>query len=330
MNLLNGERVVLLSTNCSLELAQKIADNLELPLSSRVCGRFNDGEVQVQIGMDVPLRNSWIFIIGSTPPPMESWGEVWLLADAAKRAGAKQVVWVVPYIGYGRQDRKMEGHDPISSKTLLNLTVAAGVQQIIGVDLHCGQAQGFIDIPFSNLWGRKLVLQRILEILGIHYGRKEDENLLSELALAGPDPGAYKLTWHYAGKFNCILVGALKTRPEPGKFEMVLVAGDKAAGRDVIMLDDMSDTCGTLIEMGDLLTGKGARRIIAGFTHAVLSGNAIGKLNASKIERIVTTDTLPLKQQSDKIEVVSVAGELAQAIECVVTGKSVSSLAKQL
>ncbi len=330
---LDPNNVVLLATEASLDLSQSISKKLKLPLSECRCGRFNDGEVRVDIGDNAPLRNSWVFIIGATPPPMEHWTEVWLLADAAFRAATPEhrIVWVAPYVGYGRQDRKINVHDAISSKLFFNMTKVAHVGQIIAVDLHCGQAQGFFEGPMANLWGRKIVLQRILQKLNIPYDGIDQQRLQS-IALGGPDPGAYKICWHYASKFNCILVGGLKTRPAPGELEMVLVGGNKVQDRTVIILDDMSDTSGTVIEFAKLVKEKGAKQVIAGFTHPVLSsdGNgidAVTKIESSAIDAVVTTDTLPLKRTSPKFEVVSVADELAEAIRRTVIGDSVSGMA---
>ncbi len=331
MKQLDPDHVVLLSNNLSQTLAGSIAKRLDLPVSPAIVERFSDGEVRVQIGTEVPIRNSWVFIIGSTPPPAENWVETWLLADAARRAAAEKVIWVAPYIGYGRQDRKIKGHDPISSKVFMSICERIiRYNQIIAIDLHSGQSQGFVDIPCSNLWGRKLVLRHILNRMGLSYNDGDISEELSRLAIGGPDPGAYKVTWHYAGKFNCILVGGLKTRPAPGQHEMVLVGGDKAKGRDVVILDDMSDTSGTLVEFARLLKEKGAKQIYAGFSHSVLSGSAIEKIEASEIDYVVTTDTIPPKRTSPKIEVITVADELAEAIYNVVNGESVSGLVDQL
>ena len=248
------------------------------------------------------------------------------MADAAVRAGAHDIIWVAPYIGYGRQDRKIEGHDPISASVALRLTVEAGVTQIISVDLHCGQLQAFIPIPFANLWGRKLIMQRILGMLGIS---RDDKEKLSRLAIVAPDPGSYHVASHYAGKFACILIGGLKTRPEPNISEIVLVGGEKAKGRPAIILDEMIDTCGTVIEVSEKLDDKEASSILVGASHAVLSGDAIELIEDSPIKKVVVTDTIPLERTSPKIEVVTVAGELATAIQYAATKGIVSGLAKQ-
>lgn len=326
MTKVNGKDVVLLAGGSVPALADSISSILDIPLGSRMIGRHNDGEVKIAIGQDVPLRGKKVFIIQSTPPPGENWFELWFLADAARRAGASDVIWVAPYIGYGRQDRKIKGHDPISAAVVLEQTITAGVKQIISVDLHSGQLQGFIPNPFGNLWGRKLILKRILAYLGI---TTEDPKNLSELAFIAPDAGSYGVAMYYAQKFGSILIGALKNRPKPGVSEIVLVGGEKAEGRTCILLDDAADTLGTLKGVSERLHKKGAKRILAGATHPLLTGNAIPDLEASPIEKLFVSDSIPLKGVSEKIEVVSVAEELAKAITLVMTNGIVSELPSQ-
>jgi len=322
----NGNDMVLLAGNSVPELAAKISDNLKIPLSKALVGRYADDEVRVQIGTEVPIRDKKVFIIQSTCSPAENWFELFLLADAARRAGAHDLVWVGPYLGYSRQDRKVDGHDPISAAVALNMAVTAGITQIISVDLHSGQLQGFVPIPFANLWGRKMVLRRILKFLGISLDDKEG---LSQLAILAPDAGSYQVAHHYAEKFQCILLGAVKTRPRPNISELALVGGEKAKGRIVIILDEMMDTCGTMIHAADRLMEKEAKRVIAGASHALFSGNAVEEIEKSQIEKVVVTDTIPIKKRSPKIEVVSVASELAKAIQYAANKGIVSGLATQ-
>ena len=328
MGVVNGEDVVLLTGNSVPDLAQSVSRKLKIPLSDANVERFNDGEVQVQIGKKVALRGKTVFIIQSTFPPAENWLEMWLLADAAHLAGAKDIIWLATYMGYARQDRKIAGHDPISAAMVLRMTVAAGVTQIIAVDLHCGQIQGFENIPFANLWGRKLILRHILKMLDIS---SENKKQLSELAIIAPDPGSYYVASHYASKFSCILIGGLKIRSAPGEIEeIVLVGGEKAEGRTCIILDEMIDTAGTIIGVAEKLESKKADRILVGTTHPLLSGSAVESIDESPIEKVVVADTIPLKKSSSKIEVVTVATELATAIEYVTNKGIVSGLAGQL
>lgn len=318
---------VLLTGNSVPALAKSISEKLAIPITGGIVGRFTDGEVRVEIDPNTPLRDRTVFIIQSTQPPAEHWFELWLLSDAARRAGAEKVIWVAPYIGYGRQDRKRQGHDPISAKVALNNTVINGVTEIIPVDLHCGQLQGFADIPIGNLWGRKLIVRAILEELGL----LPLAGPLTQLAFNSPDAGSFAVSSYYAGKLGAYLIPSLKNRLEPNKVEeIVLVAGDKAEGRDTIPLDDMVDTATTLIGVGGHLKARGAKRVIEGATHALLSGDAIERIEASpNIDLMFVTDTIPLKRPSPKIRVVSVAGELAMAMKLVITGGIVSSLPKQ-
>ncbi len=318
---------VLLAGNSVPELARRVSVILNIPLTAAVVGRFADGEVRVEIDPNAALRDRTVFIIQSTQPPAEHWFELWLLADAARRAGASKIIWVAPYIGYGRQDRKKQGHDPISAKIVITNTVLSGVTEIIPVDLHCGQIQGYADIPISNLWGRKLIIRAILDDMGLrmHAGP------LTHLAFNNPDAGSFAVASYYAGKYGAYLIPSLKNRMEPNKVEeIVLVAGDKAEDRDTISLDDMVDTATTLIGVGGHLKARKAKRVIAAATHPLFSGDAIERIEETpNIDLIYVTDTIPLKRPSPKIKVVSVADELAIAMKLVITGGIVSSLPRQ-
>ncbi|MFH1031343.1 MAG: ribose-phosphate diphosphokinase [Chloroflexota bacterium] len=309
-------------------LVDEVSEILGIPIAESLVGCFNDGEVRVEVGKKVPLRKKTAFIMQSTPAPEENWRELFLLADACRRAAAGEIIWVAPYIGYARQDRKMHGHDPISAAQVLKQAVAAGIQQIITFDLHCGQLQGVVDIPFGNLWGRKLILRYILsEILGIPY---DDRDKTSQLAIGAPDPGSFAVAAYYADLFDCILIPALKRRPRPGQVgQMILLEDQKASGRVCIPLDEMADSAGTQIEMGRQLKQRGATQVIGGATHGVLSGDAVDQIEQSDIDIMVITNTIRQLRESPKIKVVSVAKELSDAMSIVLKGGIVSGLAEQ-
>ncbi|MFH0805110.1 MAG: ribose-phosphate diphosphokinase [Patescibacteria group bacterium] len=337
MNGTNSDSAVLLAGNSlhpadrdttQKTLVDEVSEILQIPIAEALVGRFNDAEVRVEVGKRVELRKKTVFIMQSTPPPEENWRELFLLADACRRAAAGEIIWVAPNIGYARQDRRMHGHDPISAAQVLKQAVAAGVQQIITLDLHCGQLQGVVDIPFGNLWGRKVMLRHILSsILGIAH---DDFDRLSQLAIGAPDPGSFPVAAYYADLFGCYLIPALKRRPRPNVVgQMILLEDEKANGRVCIPLDEMVDTAGTMIEMSRQLKQRGATQVICAATHPVLSGNAIDRIEQSDIDIMVTTNTIRLPRQSPKIQVVSVATELADAMNIVLNGGIVSGLAEQ-
>ena len=328
--MLNGQdrdRAVLLTGNSVPDLAASVAQKLGMEISPALVGRFSDDEVQVQIGPDVPLRGRNVFIIQSTYSPAENWFELWLLADAALRAAANKIIWVAPYVGYGRQDRKIEGHDPISIAMLLDLTKQAGVSQIIAIDLHSSQSQGMVRIPFGHLWGRKMVLKAALERLQLSVGNPEH---MQNLAIVSPDAGSYSVAAHFAQKFGCLLISGLKVRPRPNERPRVtLLDGEKAQGRICIILDDMADTCGTDVEVAERLVEKEAADIALCVTHPVFSGEAVKILDQSPISLVCAGDTIPVCMPPKNFICVSVADELAKAIRYVMEGGIVSSLTKK-
>ncbi len=337
MNGTNGDCAVLLAGNSlhpadrdmeQKTLVDEVSEILGIPIAEALVGRFNDGEVRVEVGKRVTLRKKTVFIMQSTPPPEENWRELFLLCDTCRRAAADEIIWVAPCIGYTRQDRNIHGHDPISAAQVLKQAVDAGVNQIVTFDLHCGQLQGVVDIPFGNLWGRKLMLRYILsKILGIAH---DDHERLSQLVIGAPDPGSFAVAAYYSDLFGCYLIPALKRRPRPGSVgQMILLEDEKAVGRVCIPLDEMVDTAGTLIEMGRQLKQRGATQVICGATHPVLSGDAIDRIEQSDIDIMVTTNTIWLPRQSPKIQVVSVASELSEAMRIILQGGIVSGLAEQ-
>lgn len=324
---------VLIAGNSVPELAGKVSEALHLPLADVQIGKFSDQEVRVTIGQNVSLRGRKVFIIQSTFPPAEHWIELFLLADAVRRSGAEDIIWLAPYIGYGRQDRKMSGHDPISAAVMLQLAVHAGIKQIVPMDLHCGQEQGFISVPCANLWGRKIVLRRIFEMLQFEVDNEQklQEQVAEQVVFVGPDPGSSHVASHYARKFGALSIIGMKTRLRPNVTDSIaLLDGDRARGKICIILDDLSDTFGTMNTIITTLTHKeGAKKVYVGTTHPLLSGNAYQLIAASPVTQVVVTDTIPLRQTSSKIEVVSVAEEFATAIAYVVSNGIVSELANQ-
>jgi ribose-phosphate pyrophosphokinase len=324
---------VLLAGNSVPELAAKVGEKLGLPIADALVKRFSDGEVRVQIGPKVSLRGRKVFIIQSTFAPAENWVELFLLADAVRRAGADDIIWLAPYIGYGRQDRKMSGHDPISAAVMLGLAVESGIKQIIPMDLHCGQEQGFISVPCANLWGRKVVLRRIFELLEFDTENSERlrQQVTDQVVFVAPDPGSAHVVSHYVQKFGALSIVGMKTRLQPNVTENIaLLDGNRARGKTCIILDDVCDTFGTMNAIiSTLIEKEEAKQVFVGTTHPILSGQAYELIASSPVTKIVVTDTVPLRKQSPKIEVVSVAEELATAVRYVVLSGIVSGLAAQ-
>ena len=245
-------------------------------------------------------------------PPTENLFELLLLVDAARRASARKIIAVIPYFGFARQDRKDKPRVAIGAKLVANMLMAAGVDRVMTMDLHADQIQGFFEVPVDHLFASTLFLKEVEKL--------DRQNLV----VAAPDAGGAKRANSYAKNLNCGLALCHKHRKKANEIAEMTVIGD-VMGKDVVIIDDMCDTAGTLTTAADLLIEKGAKSVRAFTTHAVLSGPAFERINASKLTELIVTDTIPLKKHSDKIRVVSVADLFADVIKRLVNNESISS-----
>ncbi|HRO08178.1 MAG TPA: ribose-phosphate pyrophosphokinase [Saprospiraceae bacterium] len=303
--------VKLFSATQSRKLAELIADYYGYPLGDITLNSFSDGEMQVVINESV--RGSYTFLIASTFGAADNLMELLLMIDSAKRASSGYITAVIPYFGYARQDRKDKARVPISAKLVANLLQASGVNRVMTLDLHAEQLQGFFDIPVDHLKS---------EAIFIPYLSEQD---LSNVTFASPDVGGVKRARSYAKYFGRDLVICDKERRVANQVAEITVIGD-VTGKDVIMIDDIIDTAGTLCKATDALLEKGARSVKAICTHAVLSGKAYDNVNNSNLLEVIVTDTLPLRGQSNKIKVLSCAKLFARAIRNTHEFRSIAAL----
>lgn len=292
-------------------LAEEISDRYGQDLGKMDVLKFSDGEFQPEIKESV--RGSFVFIIQSTNPPGDNLLELLMMIDAAKRASADYITAVIPYFGYARQDRKDRPRVGIAAKLVANLLTAAGADRVMTMDLHAGQIQGFFDIPLDHLNGSAIFLPYIQK-------QKWDN-----LCFASPDVGSVKRARIYAQQFNANMVICDKYRKRANEVAEMTLIGD-VKNQNVILVDDMIDTGGTLCNAASLLMERGAKSVRAFCTHAVLSGKAIENIEKSKLSELVVTNSLPLRQKSKKIKVLSVAKLFAQAIRNTHEHKSINSL----
>lgn len=303
--------IKLFSGTCSEYLAEKIADYYGQPLGQKSLMRFSDGEMQPVINESV--RGSYVFFIQSTFAPAENIMELLLMIDTAKRASAGYITAVIPFFGYARQDRKDKPRVPISAKLIANLLQAAGANRIMTMDFHADQIQGFFDIPVDHLKSEAIYMPYL------------EGQSLKNVIFASPDVGGVKRARTYAKYFKTELVICDKYRKKANEVAGMTVIGD-VKGADVILVDDIVDTAGTLCKAADALIEKGAKSVKALCTHPVLSGKAIDNINQSRLDKLIVTDTIPLKQSCDKIEVLSTAKLFARAIRNTHEHRSISAL----
>lgn len=303
--------VKLFSGTSSYYLAEKIADFYGDDLGNIKLNRFSDGEMQPVINESV--RGAYVFFIQSTFPPTENIMELLLMIDAAKRASAGYITAVIPYFGYARQDRKDKPRVPISSKLIANLLQAAGANRVMTLDFHAPQIQGFFDIPVDHLKS---------EAIFIPFLQDQD---LSNVTFASPDVGGVKRARLYAKYFKRNLVICDKYREKANVVSKMTVIGD-VADADVILVDDLVDTAGTLTKAAQAIIDKGAKSVRALCTHPVLSGKAYETIENSMLDEILVCDTIPLKKQSSKIKVLSTAKLFARAIRNTHEHRSISAL----
>ncbi|NVK49946.1 MAG: ribose-phosphate pyrophosphokinase [Cyclobacteriaceae bacterium] len=303
--------VKIFSGSNSTELAKKISKNFGKNLGAVTLSRFSDGEMSTSF--DESIRGCNVFIIQSTNPPSDNIMELCLMIDAAKRASAYKVCAVIPYFGYARQDRKDRPRVSIAAKLIANMLTSAGADRIMTCDLHAGQIQGFFDIPLDHLNGSAIFVP-YLQMLD-----------LPDLIFASPDVGGVARARAYAKHFEVDMVVCDKHRKRANEIASMQVIGD-VEGKDVVLVDDLVDTAGTLCKAAQIIMDKGAKSVRAIATHGVLSGKAYENIEGSMLKELVITDTIPLKQKSSKIRVLSVADLFSKAIHAVTGNTSISSL----
>lgn len=305
----------LLTGNSNKKLADEVAKNLGVSICDSTTTNFSDGEIRVQINENI--RGADVFVLQSTCMPVnDNLMELLLLIDALKRSSAGRITAVIPYYGYARQDRKVQPRVPISSKLVADLITVAGANRVLTVDLHAGQIQGFFNIPVDHLYAAPVLLD---------YIKRSD---FKDLVIVSPDAGGVERARAFAKRLNASLAIIDKRREAVNESKVMNVIGD-VEGRDTILLDDMIDTGGTIVQAASALKANGARKISAACTHGVLSGPAIERINNSALQELIVTNTVPLdskQQQCPKLTVLSIAALLAEAIKRIHEETSISSL----
>jgi ribose-phosphate pyrophosphokinase len=294
----------------STVLAEKIAKNYGTELGKVIFSRYSDGEFQPSF--EESVRGARVFIIGSTNPSSENLMEMLLMLDAAKRASARHITAVMPYFGWARQDRKDKPRVPIAAKLVAKMLEAAGATRIITMDLHADQIQGFFEKPVDHLFASTLFLP-YLEKLN-----------LDNLTIASPDMGGSKRAYAYSKALECDVVICYKQRAKANVISHMELIGD-VAGKNVVLVDDMVDTAGTLTKAADLMMERGAISVRAITTHGLLSGNAYEKIEKSKLLELIITDSIPSRKDSDKIKVLSCAPLFADVMQRVHHNTSIAS-----
>jgi ribose-phosphate pyrophosphokinase len=311
------EGMQLFTGNAHRGLAQEIAQYLNIPVGDATVEKFSDGEILVQINENV--RGYDVFVLQPTCMPVNRHiMELLLMVDALKRASANRITAVIPYYGYARQDRKVQPRVPISAKLVADLITAAGTSRILTMDLHAAQIQGFFNIPVDNLYAAPVLLEYV----------EKKYNHRKNLVIVSPDAGGVERARAFAKELQSSIAIIDKRREAANVSQIMNVIGE-VEEKDTIILDDMIDTGGTTIQAASALQKKGANRIIAACTHAVLSGTAVEKLNNSVIEELIVTNTIPLdsnKQQCTKLTVLSIASLIGEAIKRIHEESSISSL----
>jgi ribose-phosphate pyrophosphokinase len=294
----------------SQELAQNIANAFGTPLGKIITSTYSDGEFQPSF--EESVRGSRVFIIGSTFPNSDHLMEMLLMLDAAKRASARHITAVLPYFGWARQDRKDKPRVPIAAKLVAKMLETAGATRIITMDLHADQIQGFFEKPVDHLFASTIFLPYLKKLN------------LDNLTIASPDMGGSKRAYAYSKAMESDVVICYKQRAKANVISHMELIGD-VSGKNVVLVDDMVDTAGTLTKAADLMMERGALSVRAICTHPILSGNAYQRIEDSKLEELIVTDSIPIKQQSPKIRVLSCANLFADVMIRVNENKSISS-----
>ncbi|MCZ4407840.1 ribose-phosphate pyrophosphokinase [Cryomorphaceae bacterium 1068] len=301
--------VKIFAGSASEDIGTRIARAYGQELGNLKMSKFSDGEFQ--ISYEESIRGNDVFIIQSTFPPSDNLMELLLMVDAAKRASAKRIVAILPYFGFARQDRKDKPRVAIGAKLVANLLTAAGVDRVMTMDLHADQIQGFFEVPVDHLFASSIFLP-FIETLDT-----------SNLIMAAPDTGGTKRANAYAKYLNVDMAICYKQRKVANQIESMTVIGD-VEGKDVLLVDDIIDTAGTLTTAADMMMDRGAKSVRALCTHAVLSGPAYDRIEKSTIKELIVTDTIPLKKKSDKIRVLTIADLFADVIHSAINYQSIS------
>ena len=310
----DGKKLKIFTGNANPALAKEICDYLGLPLGEAFVGRFNNGEVQIMI--DESVRGKDVFIIQPTSYPVnDNLMELMVMADALKRASARHITAVVPYYGYARQDRKTRGREPITAKLVANLMQTAGITRLVTIDLHAGQIQGFFDVPVDHLYGASILAKYI------------NEKNMEDVIVVSPDLGGVTRARDLADRIGAPIAIIEKKRPEPGVAKVMNLIGD-VAGKNCIVIDDIVDTAGSLVEGAKALEEFGAKSVTAAVTHAVLTDPASERIANSNIKELIVTNTIPLPENCNlpNITQLSVAPLLGEAIMRIFHEVSVSNL----
>jgi len=310
-NLMHSEKLSpkIFASSQSVVLAEKIAESYGMELGKVRKNLFSDGEYQVCF--EESIRGRRIFLIGSTNPPNDNLMEMLLMIDAAKRASARHITAVMPYFGWARQDRKDQPRVPIAAKMVAKILQAAGATRIMTMDLHADQIQGFFEVPVDHLFASTILLPHV-EALN-----------LDNITIASPDMGGSKRAYAYSKYLKCEVVICYKQRKKANVIDTMEVIGN-VEGRNIILVDDMVDTAGTLTKAANIMMERGALSVRALTTHAILSGPAYERIESSDLQELIVTDTIPLKKQSSKIKVVSCAPLFADVMKKVQTNTSIS------
>ncbi|MBL8727337.1 MAG: ribose-phosphate pyrophosphokinase [Planctomycetes bacterium] len=308
-----GERLRVFTGSAHRELAQGICSHMGVPLGAASLARFPDGEINLKVECDV--RGADVFVVQPTCPPVhDHLFELLSYADCLRRASADRITAVIPYFGYARKDRKDEGRVPINAKLVANLLVTAGYDRVVAIDLHAAQIQGFFDIPVDHLYARPVLIERVRQL--------ETQRLM----IVSPDIGGTKLARAYAKELSCDLAIIDKRRISGEETVIEHVIGD-VSGRDVVLVDDMVSTGGSIVDAVRIVKQKGARKAFIVATHAVLAGKAVERLNSADVEKIFFTDSVPVPAAKlPKVEVCSIAQLLARAIDRIHRSESISIL----
>ena len=298
--------------NCtnSIDLAKKVSKSFGTDLGNITISRYSDGEFQPSY--EETIRGTRIFIIGSTNPSSENLMELLLMIDAAKRASARHITAVIPYFGWARQDRKDKPRVPIAAKMIAKMIESAGATRLITMDLHADQIQGFFQIPVDHLYASTIFIPYVLSLK------------LDNLCIASPDMGGSKRAYAYAKNLSSDVVICYKQRSKANVISHMELIGD-VKGKNIVLVDDMVDTAGTLTKAADLLIQKGAISVRAICTHAILSGNAYQKIEESKLEELIVTDSVPNIKPHSKIKILSCADLFSDVMKRVHNNKSISS-----
>ena len=310
----DGKKLKIFTGNANPEMAKEICDYLGLPLGEAFVGRFNNGEVQIMI--DESVRGKDVFIIQPTSYPVnDNLMELMVMADALKRASARHITAVVPYYGYARQDRKTRGREPITAKLVANLMQTSGITRLVTIDLHAGQIQGFFDVPVDHLYGASILAKYI------------NEKDLEDVIVVSPDLGGVTRARDLADRIGAPIAIIEKKRPEPGVAKVMNLIGD-VKGKNCIIVDDIVDTAGSLVEGAKALEAFGAKSVMAAVTHAVLTDPASERIANSNIKELIVTNTMPLPENCklDNVTQLSVAPLLGEAIMRIFHEVSVSNL----